>query len=91
MQYLICYDISENKIRRRVVKFLESIALRVQYSVFTCDVSERQIKKIKQELTKLTKKSEHTLLLITPLCRDCSAKLWKKGEFLEEAATLIVV
>lgn len=91
MHYLICYDISENKIRRKVVNFLESVALRVQYSVFTCDVSDRQIRSVKNELTILTAKSKHALLLITPICHDCYSNLWKKGDFLEEPETLVIV
>lgn len=34
MRYLISYDISDTKIRNKVVKYLESFCYRVQYSVF---------------------------------------------------------
>ena len=37
MQYVICYDISEDKIRCKVSKYLEGVARRVQYSVFVCE------------------------------------------------------
>ena len=36
MQYLISYDISDTKIRNKVVKYLESFCYRIQYSVFLC-------------------------------------------------------
>jgi len=32
--YLVCYDISDEKRLRRVARVLEGMALRVQYSVF---------------------------------------------------------
>ena len=44
MQVIICYDISDNRIRYRMVKYLEQFAIRVQYSVFKADMSERKIK-----------------------------------------------
>ena len=34
MKYIICYDIKEDRVRARVVKYLEARALRVQYSVW---------------------------------------------------------
>lgn len=34
MKYLICYDVSSDKCRRRIAKYLESFAYRMQYSVF---------------------------------------------------------
>ena len=41
MRYLICYDISDDKVRRSVVKYLEQRAWRVQYSVFSCEMTEQ--------------------------------------------------
>ena len=90
MQYLICYDISENKIRNRVMKYLESFAWRVQYSVFSCETTEKRMVAVKQKLLEITEKSEHCLLLVTPMCRSCQAKAWQKGEPLESASRCIV-
>ena len=90
MQYLICYDISENKIRRKVMKYLESFGWRVQYSVFSCETTEKKMISIKQHLLQLTEKSEHCMLLITPMCRTCQAKVWAKGSPLESAPRCVV-
>ena len=82
--YIICYDISEDRIRRKVVKFLEGFAWRIQYSVFRCGATERKMAQVKAELLRLTEKADHPLLLITPLCANCFAKVWQVGQCKEE-------
>ena len=90
MQYLICYDISENKIRRKVMKYLQGIGWRIQYSVFSCETTEKRMASIKQKLLELTQASEKCMVLITPMCRSCQAKTWAKGQPLESAPSCIV-
>lgn len=90
MQYLICYDISEDKIRRKVVKLLEETALRIQYSVFIAELTDAGLHRLQKKLLTLTEPSEHSLLLIVPLCQSCRTKIWKKGSFLEEVPACIV-
>ena len=48
MQYLISYDISDTKIRNKVVKYLESFCYRVQYSVFFCSHVRVRIETIRE-------------------------------------------
>ncbi|MGB5987377.1 MAG: CRISPR-associated endonuclease Cas2 [Desulfobacterales bacterium] len=49
MFYLVCYDISENKIRRHIVKVLKGYGVRTQKSVFECaHLTERQFLEMKQ-------------------------------------------
>ena len=82
--YIICYDIAEDRIRRKVVKYLEGFAWRIQYSVFRCDITERHIAQVKLDLLQLTQAADHPLLLITPLCANCFAKVWQVGRCKEE-------
>ena len=42
MKVLICYDIKSNKLRRKLVKYLERIAVRIQYSVFISDLTKKK-------------------------------------------------
>ena len=42
MKCLICYDIGENRIRNKVARYLESLAVRVEYSVFLCDLAPKK-------------------------------------------------
>ena len=69
--FLVCFDISDNKKRRRAVKILSGFGVRVQKSVFECpDLSDRQLAVIK---TKLDDTIDHTTdtCRFYALCRDC--------------------
>ena len=90
MQHLICYDITENSIRTKVAKYLESKAHRLQYSIFLFAGSEVQVRRVRAELLLLTAGSEHALLLIAPMCSACTEKLWRSGEMLEEEKDYII-
>jgi len=42
MMMIFCYDVSDNKSRRKVAKLLEAEMTRVQYSVFECRMTRVQ-------------------------------------------------
>lgn len=48
MRVVICYDVSDDKLRYRLVKYLERIAVRIQYSVFYGDLQMEQVQKLQQ-------------------------------------------
>ena len=58
MQYLISYDLSNTKIRNKVVKYLESFCYRVQYSVFLCVHAHVRVETIIKNLEILTRNDE---------------------------------
>lgn len=45
---LVTYDIERDKVRRRIATILEGHGERVQYSVFECQVTASQYRKLKQ-------------------------------------------
>lgn len=47
---IISYDIVKDKRRTKVMKLLKGYGMRVQYSVFECDVSDKQLGKIVEYL-----------------------------------------
>lgn len=59
MQVVICYDTGNDKLRYRLVKYLERMAVRIQYSVFYGDVEKAQIEKL-QRLPKCCFKATRT-------------------------------
>jgi len=79
MKYIICYDIPEERIRRKAAKLLESKAYRVQYSVFIGDLSEFEARALREELLAITEASEKRLLLMAPMCAACEAKSCRAG------------
>lgn len=48
VQVVICYDTSNDKLRYRLVKYLERMAVRIQYSVFYGDLQAKQIDVLQQ-------------------------------------------
>ncbi len=90
MQYLICYDISEQKIRTKVAKYLEHFACRIQYSIFLCDDKNVKIEKVRMDLLEMTKQSEKRTLLFVSMCHSCAEKLCLIGEALEKEEICIV-
>ena len=53
MQVIICYDVSDNKLRYKLVKHLEKIAVRVQLSVFKAELKLKEIYKLDKYAKKL--------------------------------------
>ncbi len=56
--YIVAYDISDNRLRNKVAKFLSGHGDRLQYSVFCCKLTEGEYKKLSDDLKRLTKVEE---------------------------------
>lgn len=50
---VISYDVVEDRRRTKVLKLLKGYGTHVQYSVFECDLDERQLAQLKAELLEL--------------------------------------
>ena len=91
MKYIICYDIKEDAIRARIVKYLEARALRIQFSVFSGNFSIAEVRAMQKELLRLTQGAERPLLLIVPVCKACEKSIWMYGKPLEEDISFLLV
>lgn len=80
MQYLISYDISNTKIRNKVVKYLESFCYRVQYSVFLCVHAHVRVETIIKNLEILTRNDETKRLLIVSISDTAKNPIWCNDE-----------
>lgn len=58
MFWVICYDITDDKRRSKVVKIMESYGRRAQYSVFECDISDGQQMTIQAKLADVVDEDE---------------------------------
>jgi CRISPR-associated protein Cas2 len=67
--YVVCYDITEPKRWRRVYKKLKGYGRRLQYSIFRCRLTVRQMEKLRWELEKILTQEDR--LLILRLCNGC--------------------
>ena len=91
MKYIICYDIKENALRARVVKCLETWALRIQFSVFSGNFSTAEVRAVQEELLHIVKAADRPLLLIVPVCKACEKSIWMHGQPLEEDVPFLLV
>jgi len=69
--WLICYDVHDPARLRRAAKLLEGAGRRMQYSVFRCWMTPRQMHELRWELTELLEPEDEVLLI--PLCTRCVA------------------
>ena len=72
--YVVTYDISDTKRRDQVVKVMEAIGTRMNYSVFECMLTESQYKNMCARLAKIVVCREDWIN-IYPLCRECYARI----------------
>jgi len=70
---LLAYDIRDPKRLARVCKIAESYGERVQYSLFRCRLSRRQLERMNWELAQATDKKD--ALLVAPICARCAEQI----------------
>lgn len=71
--WLVCYDVRDPKRLYRVAKHLLGYGNRMQYSVFRCWMSSRQMECLKWELTEILEPEDDVLMI--PLCARCLKRL----------------
>ena len=64
-RYIVAYDISDDKRRTRVSKRLESFGDRLQYSVFTCDLNDRERIDLSTSLETLINQREDQVIFVS--------------------------
>lgn len=72
--YVVAYDIGDDKRRRKVVKLMESIGIRMNFSVFECMLTDIQYQNMCKKLTKLVIRKEDWVN-IYPICTECYARI----------------
>lgn len=70
--YVVCYDITEPKRWRKVYKLLHGYGRRLQYSIFRCRLTARQMEKLRWELESLLTAEDRLLILC--LCEQCEQR-----------------
>ena len=70
--FLIAYDVRDSKRLRRVAKHLSGYGDRLQYSIFRCRLSSRQLERLRWELGKILASEDN--ILIIGLCSRCARK-----------------
>lgn len=79
MFFLVSYDIPDNKRRTKIAKILEDYGERVQYSVFECRLTAKQIAKLTKELKAVLVEQEDSIRIYR-LCAICEAEVKALGQ-----------
>lgn len=91
MKYLISYDISDDKVRDKIVRYLEGFAFRLQYSVFACNLKTAEAKTVWQDLISIAAEDEGGNILMAALCKSCEKNLKLSSKPLEEEKGFLIV
>lgn len=91
--YLISYDISNDKRRRKIAKTIENYGKRVQYSVFECDLEKDRMKELYAILAENMKEDPDGSIRIYNICENCLKKVSIIGqveETFEDEGVIII-
>ena len=74
--YLVCYDITSDRVRNKIVKTLEGYGRRVQYSVFECDLDEKRYKELYGKLLRIMQgvEAQNGNICFYYICKNCMGK-----------------
>lgn len=89
---IVCYDVHEPKRLRRTARLLLGYGSRLQESVFRCRLSDRQVERLRWELSRILAPEDD--LLIVELCERCVARMRIRnldGTWPEQAPTYMIV
>lgn len=78
--FLISYDISDNKLRRKLVQILLGYGKRVQYSVFECQIDNKKFGELYKEMLILTDGKEEVSIRCYPIDKISQGKITTIGD-----------
>ena len=89
MMYIVCYDITENRLRTKIMKKLMQLGLiRLQYSVFVGEMSGPLKLSLELWLKQKNFQADDSIAII-PISKNLLEKRTTLGKETEELATLI--
>ena len=92
MLIVVSYDIPSNKRRTKVMKTLKDFGRHVQYSVFECDLNQKDYSKLQQALKKLINAKEDNVRIYHINQEDArKRKLWGKQRSEAELQAFYIV
>lgn len=90
--YLVCYDIRDPKRWRRCFRLLKGYGEGLQYSIFRCRLTGRQLERMRWEIER--ELAPEDSLMIAGLCNSCTSKLIARNtqaEWIEEKPRYSVI
>jgi CRISPR-associated protein Cas2 len=71
--HLVCYDVRDQGRWRKLYKIVQGYGQRIQYSIFRCKMTERQMQKLYWEAMQVLAQEDD--FLIIPVCNRCAARI----------------
>ena len=92
MLFVICYDVSDDRRRRRLERVLRDFAHRVQYSVFEGEMDEARFQKMRRRAERQIDPQQDSLRYYR-LCKSCrsAVEVYGLGPLPQEPESIIVV
>ncbi len=81
--YLVCYDIKDEKRLARVYRYLKGIGIHLQYSVFHCRLTWKELNEIKTNLLEIIDEKEDDIR-IYPLPQEMKVIIMGCGDRVPE-------
>lgn len=63
-RYIVAYDISDPRRLRKVYEIMKGAGVHLQYSVFQCDLSDRQLEELRLDLAEVIAPREDQVLFV---------------------------
>ena len=87
---VIAYDIADDRRRYRVVKLLEKVGTRINYSVYECIMTDSKYAKLQENISKTINYKED-IIAYYPICLDCYSKIIYQPQQKREYNKIFVV
>lgn len=71
---VVAYDVADDRRRSHVVKLLEKVGVRINFSVFECVLTNTQFTQLQKEVSQIIKAKED-IIVYYPICVDCYTKI----------------
>ncbi|MCK9335684.1 MAG: CRISPR-associated endonuclease Cas2 [Candidatus Cloacimonetes bacterium] len=85
MHYIIAFDVSDDKVRRKLCKMLLNKGVRIQESVFAVNLKKHEVKSMTKNLEKTLNKQG--IIHIINVCGTCAKKSLAINKEIEYYAT----
>ena len=76
--FLVSYDVRDPKRLRRVARHIEGYGVRLQYSLFRCYLSKREVERMRWELARILAQDDS--ILIIGLCPSCAKRVRERNK-----------
>lgn len=89
--YVVIYDISDDKRRRRVFNLLEGYGRRVQFSAFECVLDDRKFEELRSRLVKVVKMDQDSVRFY-PISRHTLGQVvvWGEPPLTQSSGSVVV-